>query len=53
MAVVLVFEVEVMRLICGNALECGRRLEENCLYLMSWQLKGSADDLVMCMGDFN
>ena len=35
MAVVLVFQKDVLRLTCGNALQSGRNLEENSLFMMS------------------
>ena len=52
---VVVFEVDVLRLICGYAPQGGRGLEEKSFYD---ELKGecnmhSAGDLVMCLGDFN
>ena len=55
MAVVLVFEEHVLRLICGYALQSGS-LEEKQFYYD--ELKGewdmhSASDLVLCLGDFN
>ena len=33
--VVVVFEEDVLRLICGYAPQCGRSLEENSLFMMS------------------
>ena len=53
---VVVFEEDVMRLICGYVQQYGRGLQgRQCFY---YELKGeldmhSAGDLVMCLGDFN
>ena len=51
-----VFEENVLRLICGYAPQSGRSLEEkrsfNDRLKCEWDIH-SADDLVMCMGDFN
>ena len=53
---VVVFEEDVLRLICGYALQSGRRLEEKQFFYdelkYEWDMH-SADDLVMCLGDFN
>ena len=56
MTVVVVFEEDVLRLICGYAPQSGRSLDEEQSFYD--ELKGewnmhSADDLVMCLGDFN
>ena len=53
--VAVVFEENVMRLICGYALQCGRCLEEKPFYdglKCEWDMH-SAGDLVMCLGDLN
>ena len=51
-----VFEEDVLRLICGYAPQSGRSLEEKesiCDKLKNeWDMH-SADDLVMCLGDLN
>ena len=53
---VVVFEEDVLRLICGYALQSGRPLEEKQSFydklICEWDMH-SADDLVMCLGDFN
>ena len=53
---VVVFEEDVLRLICGYAPQSGRSLEEKQSFYD--KLKGerdmhSADDLVICLGDSN
>ena len=51
-----VFEEDVLRLICGHALQSGRCLEEKYTFYDEfkcvWNMH-SADDLVMCLGDIN
>ena len=53
---VVVFEEDVLLLICGYASQSGRSLEENQSFYdklkCEWDMH-SADDLVMCLGDFN
>ena len=56
MADVLVFEVDMLRLICGYAQQSGRSLEE--MQSFRDELKGewdthSASDFGMCVGDVN
>ena len=51
-----VFEEDVLRLICGYAPHSGRSLEEKQPFYNSFNVSGiciSAVDLVMCLGDFN
>ena len=53
---VVVFEMDVLRLICGHFLQIGRSLEEKqCFYdKLKCELDmHSAGDLIMCLGDFN
>ena len=55
MSVVVVFEEDVLRLICGYAPQCGRSFDKLSFYD---ELKGewdmpSAGDLVMCLDAFN
>ena len=56
MRVVVVFEEDVLRLICGYALQSGRSLEEKQSFYdelkSEWDMH-SAGDLVMCFGDFD
>ena len=56
MTVVVVFEEDVLRLICGYALQGGRSLEDKQSFYYElrceWDMH-SAGDLVMCLGDFN
>ena len=56
MTVVLVFEEDVLRLICGYALHSGSSLEEKQSFCdklkCEWDMH-SAGDLVMCLVDFN
>ena len=53
---VVVLEEDVLRLICGYALQSGRSLEEKQSFYdelkCEWDMH-SAVDLVMCLGDFN
>ena len=53
---VVVFEEDVLRLICGYAPQSGRSLEEKQSFYdglkCEWDMH-SADDLVMCLGDLN
>ena len=57
MPVVLVFEEDVLRLICGYAPQNGRQFEEKQSFCD--ELKGESDilhtaaDLVVCLGDLN
>ena len=54
MGVVLVFEEDELRLICGIAPQRGRSLEEKQSFYNElkcvWDMH-SADDLFMCLGD--
>ena len=56
MTVVVVFEGDVLRLICGHAPQIGRHLEEIQTFYVEqkyeWYMH-SAGDLVMCLGDYN
>ena len=56
MTLVVVFEEDVLRLICGYAPQCGRSLKEKQSFhdelICEWNTH-SADDLVMCLGDIN
>ena len=56
MIVVLVFEEDVLRWICGYALQGGRSFEERQfsydVLKGEWNMR-SVDDLVVCLGDFN
>ena len=54
MAVVLVFEADVLMLNCGYAPQNGRRFKKQSLYdeLKDECNMHSADDLVMCLGDY-
>ena len=53
---VVVFEEDVIRLICGYVPQSRRNLEEKLSFYdglkYEWYIN-SADDLVMCLGDFN
>ena len=53
---VVVFEEDVLRLICGYAPQSGRSLEEKQYFynelICEWDMH-SADDLVMCLGDIS
>ena len=55
-SVVVVFEEDVLRLICGYALQSGRTLEGKQSFYVElkceWDMH-SADNLAMCLGDFN
>ena len=55
MTVVVVFDEDVLRLICGDAPQTGRCLEEKQSFYdelkVEWDMH-NADDLVMCLGDF-
>ena len=56
MTLVIAFEEDVLRLICGYAPQSGRSLEDKqSLYdeLKCDLYVHSSDDLVMCLGDFN
>ena len=54
--VVLAFEQEVLRVICGYAPQCGRPITEKVKFYdemcTEWDLRGN-DELVLGMGDFN
>ena len=54
MAAVLVFEEDVLRLICRHAPQSGKSFEENQSFYdelnSDWDMH-SAVDLVMCLGD--
>ena len=55
MAVVLVFEDDVLRFICWYDQQCGQFLEKGCLcdeLIGMWDMR-SAGDLVMFLGDIN
>ena len=56
MSMVIVFKEEVMRVICGYAPQSGRTsTEKECFYVemaSEWDVH-SADELVLCLGDFN
>ena len=56
MIIVVVFEEDVLRLICGYAPQSGRNLKEKQSFYnelkCEWDMH-SADDLVMCLGDIN
>ena len=56
MMTVVVFEGDVLRLICGYAPQSGRSLEEKQSFYdelkCEWDMH-SADDLVICLGDLN
>ena len=51
-----VFEEDVLRLICGHAPQSGRSLEKKKSFYdeqkCEWDMH-SADDLAICLGDFN
>ena len=53
---VVVLEEDVLRLICWYAPQCGISLEEKqCFHdglICEWDMN-SADDLVLCLGDFD
>ena len=53
---VVVFVEDVLRLICGYAPQCGRSLKEKRSFYdwlkCEWDMH-SADDLVVCLGDFS
>ena len=56
MAVVLVFEEDVLWLICGYAPQSGRSLEEKHFFCDELKCEcdmHSADDYVMCLADMN
>ena len=40
MVVVLVFEEDVLRLICGHVQQSGRSFEKNTLFMMSFKMSG-------------
>ena len=56
LTLIVVFEEDVLRLICGYAPQCGRCLEEKQSFYDELKCERdmhSADDLVMCLVDFN
>ena len=56
MMTVVVFEEDVLRLICGYAQQGGRSLEEKQSFYYELKCEwgmNSAGDLVMCFGDIN
>ena len=55
MTLVVVFEENVLRLICGNAPQSGRCFDEKVFYddlKCDWDMH-SAESLAMCLDDFN
>ena len=56
MTLAVVFEEDVLRLICGYAPQSGRCFEDKLLFYdelkCEWDMH-SSDELVMCLGDFN